>query len=142
MGKLVTPEVFWIGQTVLLPEGLNEYLKASGNEDFLVSVEVARKEGLSDGEIMISMMAKLCYKSLTLGKNANITRVRDIPDNLRATWDQGHGSVWEHANLNFVVYNCSRVFTHELVRHRVGTAFCLAGDTQIYGGRGPDHNGH
>jgi thymidylate synthase (FAD) len=34
-----------------------------------------------------------------------------------------HGSVLEHANYSFVLANVSRVFTHELVRHRVGTAF-------------------
>lgn len=32
-------------------------------------------------------------------------------------------SVLEHVSVNFMVSNCSRVFTHELVRHRVGTAF-------------------
>jgi thymidylate synthase (FAD) len=35
----------------------------------------------------------------------------------------GHGSVLEHANFTFVFRNVSRVFTHELVRHRAGSAF-------------------
>ena len=34
-----------------------------------------------------------------------------------------HGSVLEHANYSFATRNCSRVFTHELVRHRAGSAF-------------------
>jgi thymidylate synthase (FAD) len=38
-------------------------------------------------------------------------------------FDSGHGSVFEHCLLNFITTDCSRVFTHELVRHRVGTAF-------------------
>jgi thymidylate synthase (FAD) len=36
--------------------------------------------------------------------------------------DHEHGSVLEHATANFVFLHVSRVFTHELVRHRVGTA--------------------
>ncbi len=143
MGSLVTPSVYFIGYTTIDCDGLDAYLRDSGNEDFLESIAAARKEGLSDGEILVSFFAKLCYASLTLGKNLNVTRVRDIPDNLRACWDQGHGSVWEHVQLNFVVRNCSRVFTHEIVRHRAGTAFCLAGDAEVYCGRGkkPDGTG-
>ena len=33
-----------------------------------------------------------------------------------------HGSVVEHPVINFIFADVSRVFTHELVRHRVGTA--------------------
>ena len=69
------------------------------------------------------MFAKLCYKALTLGKNANVTRTRDIPSNIINCFDTGHGSIFEHVMFNFIVSPCSRVFTHELVRHRVGVAF-------------------
>lgn len=113
MGKLVEPQVFLVGYTTIDRNGLDAYLQASGNEDFLQSLTAARVSGLSDAECLISMMAKLCYASLTLGKNNNITRVRDISGNLQATWDQGHSSVWEHCVLNFVVHNCSRVFCYE-----------------------------
>ena len=34
-----------------------------------------------------------------------------------------HGSVLEHASYSFAFRNVSRVFTHELVRHRAGSAF-------------------
>ena len=34
-----------------------------------------------------------------------------------------HGSVLEHASYSFALRNVSRVFTHELVRHRAGSAF-------------------
>lgn len=133
MGKLVSPDVYYIGATTIDMDGLASYLRASGNDDFYKSMVAAREEGLSDGEILVSFYAKLCYASLTLGKNANITRVRDIPDNLRACWDQGHGSVWEHCQLNFVVRNCSRVLTHELVRHRAGTAFSQTSGRYVRG---------
>lgn len=123
MGKLVTPNVYWVGYTETNDSEIQRYLKDSGNEDFWQSVIEARASGISNAEILCSMFAKLCYKSLTLGKNANITRVRDISDNLKGCFDVGHGSIFEHVGFNFVIADCSRVFTHELVRHRIGTAF-------------------
>lgn len=120
--KYVQPKTFLTGITGTT-QGLIEYLDYSGNSDFLQSIKSAKELGLSDGEILCSFYAKLCYKSLTLGKNQNITRVRDIESNLIGCFDSGHGSVFEHCQLNFIITDCSRVFTHELVRHRVGTAF-------------------
>ncbi len=46
----------------------------------------------------------------------------DQPDYLRNILSQAHGSVLEHASFSFVLHNVSRVTTHELVRHRPGTA--------------------
>lgn len=123
MGKFVEPKVYFVGYQVMNEPEVGRYLRDSGNEDFLKSIEVARKAGLTDAEILCSMFAKLCYKSLTLGHNANISRVRDIEDNLRGCFDVGHGSVFEHVNFNFIAADCSRVFTHELVRHRPGAAY-------------------
>lgn len=133
MGKLVTPKVYFVGYTTIDRDGMDLYLRESGNEEFLATMEAARSGGLSDGEILTSFYAKLCYASLTVGHNSNITRVRDIPDNLRACWEQGHGSVWEHCMLNFVVRDCSRVLTHELVRHRAGTAFSQTSGRYVRG---------
>lgn len=133
MGTLVKPEVYFIGATMIDMNGLIAYLKASGNEDFIQSIGACGGAGLHDGEILVSFYAKLCYASLSLGKNANISRIRDIPDNLRACLEQGHGSVFEHCQLNFVVRNCSRVFTHELCRHRAGTAFSQTSGRYVRG---------
>lgn len=123
MGKLVTPRVYWLGITNVDTDQLFQYLIDSGNDDFKKSYEDAINQGLSSAEILCSFYAKLCYKSLTLGKNPNISRVRDIQDNIKGCFDVGHGSIFEHINLNFLITDCSRVFTHELVRHRIGTAF-------------------
>lgn len=122
-GLLVTPEVYFVGATAINFDEITRYLRDTGQESFLGPVEDARAAGLSDGEILVSLYAKLCYSALTTEKNENISRVRDIHDNLVGTIQSGHGSVFEHCYLNFVVTNCSRVFTHELVRHRVGTSF-------------------
>ena len=123
MGSLVIPKVYLVGQTTLDKSEVLRYLRDSGNEDFAASMADAELAGLSGGEIMCSLFAKLCYKSLSLGHNPNVTRVRDIADNIRNCFSVGHGSIFEHLTFNFIITDCSRVMTHELVRHRVGTAF-------------------
>lgn len=123
MGSLVTPKVYLVGQTTLDKSEVLRYLRDSGNEDFAASMADAELAGLSGGEIMCSLFAKLCYKSLSLGHNPNVTRVRDIADNIKNCFSVGHGSIFEHLTFNFIITDCSRVMTHELVRHRVGTAF-------------------
>jgi thymidylate synthase (FAD) len=72
---------------------------------------------------LIEFMGRLCYASFDTSRNENLTRVRS--DQAKYLWnilESGHGSVLEHAQVNFVIRNCSRVVTHELVRHRVGVA--------------------
>lgn len=122
-GKLVKPETYFVGATAVNYFEIIRYLEDTDQKEFLESINQAKVEGLSDGEILCSFYAKLCYAALTTKKNENISRVRDINANIEGTILSGHGSVFEHVYLNFVVSNCSRVFTHELVRHRVGTSF-------------------
>ncbi len=133
MGKLIEPKVYLVGYTAIDWDGLSCYLAESGNEDFIKTCWAAKDAGLSDGEVLCSFYAKLCYAALTVGHNDNITRVRDIPDNLKNCFEQGHGSVFEHATINFVVRNCSRILTHELVRHRAGTAFSQTSGRYVRG---------
>jgi thymidylate synthase ThyX len=134
MGQLIKPKVYLVGYTTTDAIGMRDYLRESGNEDFHGVMDKAFSQGVQWGEILCSFYAKMCYASLTLGHNKNVAATRDIPSNIKACFNQGHGSVFEHCTLNFVVRNCSRVLTHELVRHRAGTAFCLAGDTEIWSG--------
>ena len=119
----VQPKTYLVGYTTINLEGLTEYLTDTNQDEFLQEVLAAKQEGLSDGEILCSFYAKLCYASLCLGKNKNISKIRAIRDNIIGTVDSGHGSVFEHAQLNFVVKDCSRIYTHEQVRHRVGSAY-------------------
>lgn len=118
-----TPKTFFIGQTEANLEGLPSYLAWTGNLSFFNEINEAQKSGLSDGEILCSFYAKLCYASLTTEHNENITKIRSIADNLMGTIESQHGSIFSHVMLNFVVSDCSRIFTHEMVRHGVGTAF-------------------
>ena len=119
----VFPRVYLIGCTGVDLIALKKYLQDTEQIEFLEEIEAARIEGLNDGEILCSFYAKACYASLTNKKNKNITKTRAIADNIKSILDSGHGSVIEHVQLNFMITNCSRVFTHELVRHRVGVAF-------------------
>src|SRR5918999_1325522 len=65
-----------------------------------------------------------CYRSWEPGLNPNVSKVRtDQKDYFLNILRSGHGSVLEHANYSFVIWDCSRVFTHELTRHRAGSAF-------------------
>ena len=58
------------------------------------------------------------------GLNPNVTRVRtDQREYFANILRSAHGSVLEHANYSFALRNVSRVLTHELVRHRAGSAF-------------------
>lgn len=61
MGKFVEPKVYWVGYQVMNESEIRRYLQDSDNEDFLDSIEAARKAGLTDAEILCSMFAKLCY---------------------------------------------------------------------------------
>jgi thymidylate synthase (FAD) len=64
-----------------------------------------------------------CYRSWEPGLNPNVTRVRVDQDKyLENILASAHGSVLEHVSFSFVLHNVSRVLTHELVRHRPGTA--------------------
>jgi thymidylate synthase (FAD) len=123
MNKLVLPKTYLIGQTSVNYGEIERYLRETEQEEFLDDIAEAKANGLADGEILCSLYAKMCYASLTTKKNNNISKVRDIKSNVESTLDSGHGSVFEHCQLNFLTTNCSRVFTHELVRHRVGSAY-------------------
>jgi thymidylate synthase (FAD) len=122
MGKFVLPKVFHIGSTTIDVDTIRQYLVYSNNTEFGTELNLAVNKDELD-IVLCSIYAKLCYKSLSLGQNANISTTRDYESNIENCFNHGHLSVFEHFNLNFIVTDCSRIFSHELVRHRVGTAF-------------------
>jgi thymidylate synthase (FAD) len=78
----------------------------------------------SDAERLIEYAARRCYLSFTPGLNPNVVAIRrDSRLYHENILKQAHGSVLEHANVTFAIEFVSRVFTHELVRHRVGIAY-------------------
>lgn len=85
---------------------------------------MANQTAPSGSELISEVAGRLCYKSFEVGLNPNVTRTREgnkpyIGNILKSQ----HGSVLEHGSVSFGFIGVSRVFTHEIVRHRVGTAF-------------------
>ncbi len=79
-------------------------------------------EGDSCGEELCEAAAKRCYRSFDASGNKNLTKVRD-KGTLKNAIESGHTSILEHHNTTWAFEGVSRVFTHELVRHRVGCAY-------------------
>ncbi len=114
--KMVTPRVFLVGETRVVDEGLQAFLEHVGVPDWTTDAP-------SDAERLSEVYGRLCYRSFGPGLNPNVTRVREGNGSYLGNVIQvGHGSVLEHAVVNFIFADVSRVFTHELVRHRAGTA--------------------
>lgn len=72
-------------------ENLKGYLKDTNQEEFLNEIREAQDQGLNNGEILCSFYAKSCYASLTNKKNKNITKTRDIENNIKSIIESGHG---------------------------------------------------
>lgn len=77
-------------------------------------------------ENLYEFAGRLCYESWTSeGEfiNKNLTKIREgNKEYLENIIKVNHGSVLEHGNIVILFNSVSRIFTHELVRHRVGTA--------------------
>jgi thymidylate synthase (FAD) len=121
------PSVFLIARPSLDLDGMRAYLRDVGGESWLDSREreaESESHALNAGELLLEFGGRTCYRSWEPGLNPNVTRIRtDRQAYFANILSSGHGSVLEHANYSFVIRNCSRVFTHELVRHRAGSAF-------------------
>lgn len=115
---LTKPQVFFVGQTELNTDGLEDYLTEIDADKYAID------EFVSGAEELIRAGGKLCYRSWQPELNPNVTRTRDDAKQYMrdAILKAAHGSVLEHSSVSFIFHNVSRVFTHELVRHRAGTA--------------------
>ena len=114
--KQVEPQVFLLARPAINQEGLAAYLRAVGASGWATDASSA-------GEKLIEVAGRSCYRSFEPGLNPNVTKIREgskvyLENILRVK----HGSVLEHAHWTFAFFNVSRVFTHEVVRHRAGTA--------------------
>jgi thymidylate synthase (FAD) len=118
-----TPKVHLIASPAIHFDTLKTYVRSVGGDAWVTRVEEAWKDGVPDGEILIEASGRICYRTWDVGLNANVTKVRtDSGEYLLNILKVGHGSVLEHANYTFIFEDVSRVFTHELVRHRAGVA--------------------
>lgn len=115
------PSVFLVARPSVDVEGMRGYLESVGGTSWL-----DRRLGQpgSEAQLLVEFSGRVCYRSWEPGLNPNVTRVReDQHEYLGNLLSSLHGSVLEHANFTLAFRNVSRVFTHELVRHRAGSAF-------------------
>lgn len=108
------PQIFLIAQPQLDRGALAQYLKTVGADQFEFP------EQATDAELLCEAAGRICYRSWQPDLNPNVTKVRESAAYLPNVIKSGHGSVLEHAQVTFIFHHVSRVFTHELVRHRVG----------------------
>src|SRR3989344_7016380 len=66
----VEPQVFLIGETRVVEEGLQAYLDHIGVPDWV-------SDAPTDTERIIEVMGRVCYRSWVPGMNRNVTKVRE-----------------------------------------------------------------
>lgn len=115
--QIVWPQVLLIAEMNNIPIGQSDLLEALGAPEW-------ESDAQSGNENVIELAGRLCYKSFGTELNKNITTTRKgntpyIANILKTK----HGSVLEHAQTTVAFLSVSRIFTHELVRHRAGCAY-------------------
>jgi thymidylate synthase (FAD) len=118
------PTVFLIARPSVDLAGMRAYLEDVGGQAWLERCLGDADGSPNSGELLVEFGGRACYRSWEPGLNPNVSRVRtDKREYFANILRSGHGSVLEHANYSLAIRNCSRVFTHELIRHRAGSAF-------------------
>ncbi len=119
-----TPTVHLLARPSLDLAGMRSYLRDVGGESWLERRLEEADGAPNAAQLLIEFGGRACYRSWEPGLNPNVSRVRT---DQRAYFENllrsAHGSVLEHASYSFAFRNVSRAFTHELVRHRAGSAF-------------------
>lgn len=102
--------------------GLND-VAAAGNEDTPLGKLTARiLRGDANGDDIAEFAGRQCYRSWVKGRSSADYHANVV--------EQGHGSIYEHASMQFQITGVSRSLTHELIRHRVGVA--ISQESQRY----------
>lgn len=117
------PRVFPLAKTELIDEGVDNWLTfLTGDPEHCDGIR--KQMSGSDGEQLIEMAGRRCYKSFTADLNPNVNKIRtDSGEYHLNILHQKHGSVLAHATLTVAIEDCSRIATHETVRHAIGNAF-------------------
>lgn len=102
-----------IGKTIVEHDDLSSALSALGYE--------FDSDSHYDADFLSEAAGRICYMSFNPEKRRKSGEGQNKAylDHIK---EVGHLSVIEHASWNFLISNVSRNLTHELIRHRVGTA--------------------
>ncbi len=116
--NIVNAKVYLIASTQVCCDNINQYLRDIGSE------KQYKIDGNYNGDLLTEIAGRVCYKSWEPGLNKNVTKIReDNKEYIENILKSGHGSTLEHFNVSLLFANVSRVFTHELVRHRAGMGY-------------------
>ena len=119
-----SPSVHLIARPSIDLDGMRGYLSDVGGAAWLDRRLQEADGAPNPGELLVEFGGRACYRSWEPGLNVNVTRVRaDRREYFENLLRSAPGSVLEHSSYSFALRNVSRVFTHELVRHRAGSAF-------------------
>lgn len=99
-------------------DGMRPFLEGFGDDLGFVQY-LDDPTPLTPGAQLMKTAGQTCYASFGPQRTYNENAKRYFA-NLSSS---GHGSVYEHAVFSFLLYGISRSNTHEIVRHRAGTAF-------------------
>lgn len=100
----VEPKVFLIAYTQLDNSQIKAWLEHVGG------LKVLDHLAGDDGEKLVELSGRNCYRSFDVGLNPNISKVRtDSEIYHNNILKSGHGSVTEHATCTFAFEDCSRV---------------------------------
>lgn len=112
------PNAIIIGDSEIRDNGMRTFLDDIGADGYPIYSDT------NDGERIVEIAGRTCYKSFGVELNKNLTKVRtDSHEYIGNILKTHHGSVLEHATTTVGFVDVSRIFTHELVRHRAGCAY-------------------
>jgi thymidylate synthase (FAD) len=121
----VEPNVYLIGESQLQrprSNGISRSLRIRERTGSTTTSGRQRPEQPFGSELITEIMGRLCTV-LRARLNKNVTKIREgNGEYIGNILKQKHGSVIEHGSTNWIIRDVSRVFTHELVRHRAGVA--------------------
>ena len=134
---ILKPSVKIVAMTQISPTALREWSNDNGYSE-LISSEQKRNDNplgriynqsenygendLHDPAVIAEFGGRFCYRSFSKG--------RGTQEYLMNILEMSHGSVLEHVNYTFTIAGVSRSLSHELVRHRAGTA--ISQESQRY----------
>lgn len=113
-------KVYLISEPQLNWQGVFQWLEDLGAMPWALKFNRTKPKA---GDGLAELGGRRCYLSFGTELNPNINKIReDQAAYIANILASRHGSVVEHAQYTFAIEGVSRVLTHELVRHRAGTA--------------------
>lgn len=117
--RFVQPTVYLVAEPDINYHQILQYLATIEGQEWASNDKLLGEESAT----LVEAAGRICYRSWTPGLNANVSKTRtDQKAYIANLIAKRHGSVLEHANFTFIFSGVSRVFTHELARHRSGCA--------------------